>query len=365
VSRTLIQIVASLPPSFSGVGDYALGLACALRQDFGIDTLFLMGNTNWQGPERIKDFPVYKLAASSAGSLEATLESLRTTNGASSVLLQLSIYGYARRGCPFWLLAGLKRWRSNQRPNSRLVTMFHELYASGPPWGSAFWLSAAQKNICAGLTRLSDAAMTNLHVYQEELERFDPTKRGRIPVLAIPSNVGEPVTGDLDSRCRNMVVFGLAPLRNRTYKTHMFALQQACQQLGITEIHDVGTPIDGVPDCVGDVPILKHGQMEASDLSSLLSHSMAGFLNYGPGLLSKSSVFGAYCAHRLLPVTPEDLRSEANGIVCGVHYYCAAGMPTCEPTASNAQRIADAAWDWHQGHSSKRHARVVAEALGS
>jgi len=359
----LIQIVPALPPVINGVGDYALTLARLLRQDFGLDTQFLVGNDNWQGPDEIDDFRVSKLPSRSARDLEVLLDSLRTTTGSSSVLLHLSIYGYALRGCPFWLLEGLKRLKS-KRPDSRLVTMFHELYAFGPPWSSAFWLSLAQQKICAGVTQLSDAAVTNICQFREKIERFDSTKRQRIPVLAIPSGIGELLVPlDLDSRCKSMVIFGQAPLRNRTYKTQMSTLQQACQRLGITEIHDVGPPIDGLPDRVGNVRITKHGAMNAPELSSLLSNSVAGFLSYYPGCLAKSSVFAAYCAHRLVPVAPIDNRSDADGIASGIHYYCVEDSNGAGLGSPNAQSIADAAWNWYQGHSLKSHAREFASAL--
>lgn len=359
----LIQIVPSLPPVINGVGDYALTLAHLLRQDFGLDTQFLVGNDKWQGPEILDNFRVSKLPSRSARDLEVLLDSLRTTTDSSSVLLHLSVYGYALRGCPFWLLDGLKRFKS-KRPDSRLVTMFHELYAFGPPWSSAFWLSLAQQKICAGVSQLSDAAVTNLCRYRDRIERFDSTKRQRIPVLAIPSNVGEPlVPVDLDSRCKSMIVFGQPPLRNRTYKTQMSALQQACQRLGITEIHDVGAPIDGLPERVGNVRITKHGQMDASDLSSLLSNSVAGFLDYYPGYLAKSGVFAAYCAHRLTPVAPIDNRSDADGIASGIHYYSVQDNTGAALGSPNAQSIADAAWNWYQGHSLNSHAITFAEIL--
>ncbi|MFZ4728709.1 MAG: glycosyltransferase family 1 protein, partial [Pseudanabaena sp.] len=70
----------------------------------------------------------------------------------SPVLLHYVGYGYAKRGCPVWLVDGIQRWK-NLYPDRLLVTMFHELHASGtPPWTSSFWLSPLQKNL---VTRLA------------------------------------------------------------------------------------------------------------------------------------------------------------------------------------------------------------------
>jgi hypothetical protein len=363
MSRTLTQIVPALPPATNGVGDYALGLARIMRQDFGLNTVFVVGSDRWQGPDQVEDFRVSKLPARSAGNLEALLEAIQMTSSSSSVILQLSIYGYAARGCPIWLLEGLKRWKSKQ-PDSQLVTMFHELYASGPPWRSAFWLSILQQRICAHLARLSNIAVTNISLHRERLERFDSSKRERIPVLATPSNVGELLVST-NARAKKMVVFGLTALRKQTYESKMDALRQACQRLGITEILDVGAMFDGIPDHVGDIPVTKHGFMDPADLSSLLSSSLAGFLDYSAESLGKSGVFAAYCAHRLVPVVPvthDHGASEADGITCGVHYYNVEGNRE-HGFLPDIQSIADAAWTWYQGHSLRCHARTFADMI--
>jgi hypothetical protein len=363
MGRMIIQIVPALPSATSGVGDYALALARVMRRDFGLNTVFVVGGKAWRGPDEVDGFPVRKLAARSADNLEAVLDVGESTFGSSSVLLQLSGYGYAVRGCPFWLLQGLKQWRTKQ-PNSRLVTMFHELYAFGPPWKSAFWLSPAQRMVVAGIARLSDAAVTNIQQHRERLERFDPSKREKITVLAVPSNVGEPLeSDDLNARSKHMIVFGLPGSRDQMYRREMPALQRACQRFGISEVHDVGASFEGIPECVGDIQIRKHGLMSVSDLSVLLSRSTAGFVHDFPRCLGKSGVFASYCAHRLMPVTSSDCLSEADGIRCGTHYYSVDGKPESELTMADAQRIADAANEWYQGHRLQGHARVFALAL--
>src|SRR5689334_2919068 len=41
-------------------------------------------------------------------------------------------YGYQRRGCPVSLIRSLRSLRSSR--HFRMISVFHELYASGPPW---------------------------------------------------------------------------------------------------------------------------------------------------------------------------------------------------------------------------------------
>ena len=147
----IIQIVPKLPPSFNGVGDYALNLARQLRQDFEIETHFIVGDPYWQGGEMIEGFAVSQLAERSSKALTSLILQLSI----DKVVLHYAGYGYAPRGCPLWLVDGLKLWRK-QQIKRKLFTMFHELYAtSKKPWTSSFWLSPFQKKLTACLTQIS------------------------------------------------------------------------------------------------------------------------------------------------------------------------------------------------------------------
>lgn len=361
----MIQIVPALPPSTNGVGDYALGVAGAMRSEFGVDSQFVVGDPAWQGPREVEGFRVWKVAARSAEGLEETLlEAAR--GGEPRVLLQLSGYGYSGRGCPWWLMQGLRRWRARQK-DARLVTMFHELYVEAPPWQTSFWVSPAQKMVVKGLARRSDVALTNIQRYRDRLESFDPSKRGKVGALAVPSNVGEPLEpGELGRRGKSLVVFGQPGLRMKSYATQMAALQRACELLGISEVHDVGESYDGIPARIGALPVRRHGVLGARDFSLLLADCVAGFLTYPRAFLAKSGVFAAYSAHRLMPVLPSmpgDRRPDADGIVGGVHYFCVDGKRGGEVAAEQAQAIADAAWNWYRGHCVKSHARAFTGAL--
>jgi len=136
----ILQIVPQLPPAINGLGDYSLNLAIQLRSDYKIESSFLVGSTDWQGPNEIDNFPVAHVSNSTSKEL------LREISNHSIILLHYVGYGYARKGCPFWLLKGIKNWKLND-PANKLITLFHEVAASGPPWKSVFWLSKIQKHI--------------------------------------------------------------------------------------------------------------------------------------------------------------------------------------------------------------------------
>jgi hypothetical protein len=313
----LVQIVPHLPPTYEGVGAYAAALAGAL----GGETRFLVGDPAWSGGESgARAVPARTAADLRAGIAEA-----------DTVFLHYANYGYQRRGCPEWLVAGLEGWRG------RLVTLFHEVWASGPPWRSSFWLRPTQRRLAAALARRSEALATTLEVYAGRLR---PWARGReIAVLPVFSTVGEPAAAPpFAERARRLVVFGGAGVRSRTYGRFLPELAKAARALAVEEIWDVGPPLP-VPAAVGGVPLRPLGVLPAGEVSGILLASAAGFLAYPPPYLPKSTIFAAYCAHGLLPVCAWD-RHPAGG----VPYWTADG-------AGDPPATAAAARGWYAGHA--------------
>ncbi|MGB3494895.1 MAG: hypothetical protein WBA57_19350, partial [Elainellaceae cyanobacterium] len=148
----LIQIVPTLPPSIGGVGDYAHCLAVQLAQNFQLKTHFLVS-----GQTRLGDFYDQRYTANAIDCTKtALLEKLDTCSDSTSVVLLHYVgYGYSKYGTPTWLIDGLNTWK-RKYPSARLVTMFHEIAASGPPWKRAFWSSGMQKHLAKRLVQTSD-----------------------------------------------------------------------------------------------------------------------------------------------------------------------------------------------------------------
>ena len=327
----VVQIVPRLPPPAEGVGSFALALAEALQRH-GIASRHA--------------------AAADPGTLAAALAAAGADR---PVLLHYAGYGYQPRGCPTWLVTGLRDWK---RRGGRLVTVFHEVYASGPPWRSSFWLSPLQRRLAAELARLSDGMVTSLEIYRRLLSRLVPEKEAE--VLPVFSTVGEPASvPPLAERRRRLVVFGGPGARARAYGPLASQLAAACRDLCIEEICDVG-PAAGSPAPPGPVPVRRLGEMAAGELSGLLLGSLAGFSTYPAPFLGKSTVFAAYCAHGLLPVcaaTPprgnqDDLRTPP---------FWPAGMGPAAP--GELQATADRARAWYAGHGIERHAARVRDLL--
>src|SRR5438477_1557297 len=199
----LIQIVPRLPPAIDGLGDYAFYLAKQLRDDYEIDSHFIVGNPQWKNEQAI-EFPAQRVGERSSACLREILQSSKSI---SSVLLHYVGYGYAKRGCPFWLIQALDQWK--REPGRRLVTVFHELYAFGPPWSSSFWTSPFQKLLARRLAIISDQCVTPMRMYARILEKLCHRFPNRVMSMPVFSNVGEPSdVGPLRERKNQIVVFG-------------------------------------------------------------------------------------------------------------------------------------------------------------
>ena len=346
---TVIAIVPRLPPAIDGVGDYALNLARQLRKDFNIHTHFIVGNSTWQGAAEIEGFTVSQITDNSATTLVTLLSSYHCS---SPVLLHYVGYGYAQRGCPLWLVDGLQRWKS-LHPKSNLVTMFHELYASGPPWTSSFWLSPLQKSLAVRLTQLSDRCTSSKQLYADIITQISQGKHNQVLFLPVFSTVGEPekLPPDLSERQQRLVIFGGVSKRARVYKQSQKVVNYVCQRLNIQEIYDIGTPTGITPSFIGKVPILEIGKQPAHKVGDILTNSIAGFSDYNPDFLAKSTIFAAYCAYRLLPINAKGSVAIIDGIEAGKHYW----VPDIDRNdlgdQFNWQTIADHSFDWYQKHN--------------
>jgi hypothetical protein len=338
----IVQIVPRLAPPFEGVGSFAQGLAGALLDGPGIASHLLAAGPGAPG------------TAPDARALAARLE---REAGADPVLLHYVGYGYQPRGCPRWLVDGLAAWKAGG--SRRLVTLFHEVYASGPPWRSSFWLSPAQRRLAARLSALSDGRVTSLALYRRALLRQQPGLD--VAVLPVFSTVGEPAAvSPLAARAHRMVIFGGAGVRARAYQRQAQGLAEACRALGLDEVWDVGPPGNAAPPAeVAGRPLRRLGELPAAQVHALLGESLAGFVAYPPRFLAKSTVFAAYCAHGMLPLcgalAPDDDEDDE------VPPFW---QPNRQPAApEELQALTDQARTWYRSHTAAVHAALYRELL--
>jgi hypothetical protein len=360
----LLSVVPRLPPAIDGVGDYALSLARQLRKDFGIKTHFIIGDPAWAGDSSVETFPISRVSERSAANLLSNLTNcLEPVYG---VLLHYVGYGYARRGAPTWLVNGLEKWHKHS-DKARLLTMFHEVYASGPFWTSSFWLSSLQKRLAARLTLLSDTCHTSRQGYAEILRELSRNKHSSIATLPMFSSIGEPEETPipLKDRKRRLVVFGSRHSRLRVYEKSLSSLKYVCRALAIEEIFDVGPPVgSSIVSQVDGVPVVQTGQRQAAEISDILSDSIAGFFEYNPAFLAKSTIFAAYSAHRMLPVSASCAFVQVDGLEAGIHYW-ATNSHKKILSLIDRQQIADNAYAWYQTHKLSEHVKTFAGIMGA
>ncbi|BAY60605.1 hypothetical protein NIES22_06640 [Calothrix brevissima NIES-22] len=356
---SVMSIVPRLPPAIDGVGDYALNLALQLRKDFNIQTYFVVGNSKWNGAAEIEGFPVRQVSDRSPDALLSLLSSDRS----SSILLHYVGYGYAQRGCPVWLVDGLQRWK-NLFPKRSLVTMFHEIAASGPIWTSSFWLSSLQKSLAARLAQMSERCITSKQSYGELLYQLNRTQQTEITCLPVFSNIGEAeYLPNLAERSQRLVVFGSRNARLQVYNQCLKALKETCQSLNIQEILDIGVPTGLELSEIYSIPIIEKGVDKAEEISKNLADSIAGFLNFPPpAYLAKSTIFAAYCAHRLIPCMVISSKLPIDGLEKGKHYWSNDDHSN-ELRLIQGQNIADNAYTWYQTHSLPVQAKIFMENL--
>lgn len=352
----LIQIVPELPPAVGGIGDHAVGLASKLL-GLGIGTVFVLPDRRRRSPraEHSREASSVAHVAPSPGALAERLDALRS----DALLLHYSGYGYARRGAPVWLVRGLQRWKAGG-PGRRLVVMFHELWAGGPPWTSSFWIGPVQRALAAGLLRLADAYLTSTDLYALRLRRLAP-HRAAAAVLPVPSNIGEP--GDLppfESREPLAVVFGQPATRARVYR-HLDAFLPALAAAGIEGLLDIGPPLDTRAAIRPAASVTRCGYLEPASASDAMRRARFGLLDYPLDFAAKSGAFAAYAAHGLVPLIRGAAGLGGDGISHGLNL-----VRTSQPIAelrSRAPRIAAAAQGWYREHRLERAAACFARAL--
>ncbi len=376
----VVHVAPLLPPQNSGVGDYAMLVGRRMEEIGGVRCAYVVAGQiafdetgdsphvrNVSGrcdPQALWQAVAELKAAEQKHSTAAAQRNVTSrTDGGVSVVLNYSGYGYEPNGCPSWLVDAL---RSRPAWVERVVTYFHELYATGLPWQRAFWYSSAQRRITAQIARASDAIITNCAEFARWLEVQSGRPSGSVLSLPVPSNVGEPE--DLpafDSRCRRAVAFGGVRSKRFALNDDAPRIARFLQRLGITELHDIGSqcPIDRRAFEGAGVAVHELGYLEASEVSRALCGSRIGFLDYPLRAVAKSGVFAAYAAHGVVPLLRDTDTRSFDRVTIGDQ---ALALPTADglaPSCAQLQRLSEAVRTWYSIGSSKRHAETLLQQI--
>jgi len=361
-NRRLIQVVPRLLPGRCGISDHAVTLASELKTSYGISAAFVVLNSD----ER-SDLPYPTLRCAPDQLLNACV----ALSGSSSaaMLVHLSGYGYAANGAPTLLADALEQVRADSR--FPIAVFFHELFAGGMPWTSAFWYAWRQKKAYRRIAEVCDLAVTNAHVFADWLEREMALSSVRqsislsasaVQCLPVFSLAGEPEhLAGIAQRDRVMAVFGLAGTRQRAYR-ELPGLGDLLDQLGIQKILDIGPECEA-PCQVNGIPLKRMGVLAATEIDRLLSQIAFGYLAYPPNCLAKSGVFAAYSAHGVIPVIARDFQKEFDGLRDGVHLLSPQTARTKSP--AGLEKCSRAVWRWYRGHRLHDHAAIYDRWLGA
>jgi hypothetical protein len=360
--KTILQIVPKTPGSFDGVGDYALTVARKLRQLFGYETIF--ASRDWAR------------SASAAGFEVRPLED-RGTNRLSAaefdhVILHYVNYGYQARGIPFALVRMVRELRQNCRGG--FLTIFHELYASGPPWTSPFWLQPLQKRIAGTIAQLSSACLVSSEGSLRQLRRIASDAKGI--VHPVPSNFGEPDISPDQIRQRDAhrwTICGGTALIERSLKSFREVRQRIPAEIAPRQLSVFGgNDSSSVRSLLLELGIgadYRPG-IASAEASSILSASSFLWLDYfdRPDVplefVLKSTAFAAASAHGVIPIFPH--RSSEISVggdrLPGPFFVEPDSLEL--PAPDDRAKVAERYYGWYQRHASSDHlARGIGRAL--
>ena len=359
--KRILQIVPHVPGTLDGVGDHALRLAEALFDEDDMRTTFLVAaSTSVQEKD---GFEI--LSGFSNESFESVAPSMH------HVILHYSNYGLGHRGMPFELRRFAQRLRRSLP--GKWITMFHELYASGPPWRSAFWTRPFQVKIARDLMDLSDACFVSNRVIGDEIRRYDSGKP--VHQVAIMSNLGEPHLTEFASRSPGCwAVCGGTKLLQRSLRTFLERKHAIPEAFRPERLYAIGGRRDArIEDLLREnteMPVSYHPEVSAEAASEILEQCRFGWLDYygagkvWPGLIFKSATVGAYCAHGVIPVfAHEEGKIIFEGDSFPGPFGVSGGNPRF-PQPGEVAKIAAEIYAWYQKHASSHHtAEVYAKAL--
>jgi hypothetical protein len=304
MKANLLQILPRAPGTFDGVGEYARILACGLRDRHGINSVFAARDTGSR-PEvdAFRIFPLQRLA-----------EARRCAGSCKAVILHYVNYGFENRGVPIALLSALKSLR--RECGGALLVVFHELFASGPPWRSEFWLRPVQKKIARQIALLADARLVSCESMRAQLERL--TRNGSAIVQPVTSSWGEPRRDESQLRERDphcWIISGGTALLERSLKSFLKIVSRIPSEVAPRKLFVVGGANNPHVRALLNAPASFTAEyfpaIEPEAAAPMFSAAAFGWMDYFSSrgvpadVLLKSSTFLGLCAHGVTTVLPQ------------------------------------------------------------
>ena len=296
----LLHILPQAPPAVCGIAEYSSLLAKKMKEEHDIHSTFLAAGTRRGSPQTPGPFRCFSLPDLTASGLATWMSS--HSSEFDAVVLHVSPYGYQKRAIPFWLASAWKQIsRSKKRPV--LMSMFHELYASGPITTSTFWLQPFQKVILRGLARASDVMRTNRQPYAEWLKGIPGLSRPEVTVMPVFSNFGEPQNlPPLRQRPEAMILFSSGIHGGGTPSEAVSRATRLCVRFGLKTLHIIGGPKPELAEVDG-ICLRHQAFVPTAEASDLFLQCRMAYTGYHPLYFGKSTIMAAFAAHGLAVIT--------------------------------------------------------------
>lgn len=358
--RKVIHLVPRWGQGPDGVRDYVALVAECMAANYQAECLILAASGKNEAAEG-----VIILDERNETCLAGSLARLTVDAGISAVVLHFAGYGYQKRGLPVWLLRGLQRFR-RQHMHVRIITLFHELFANGKPWTSAFWTSLPQRAIVRGLLRLTDVPFVTNAECKDIVVRWLPVSDNLIH-MPVFSNVGEPTNCSLACEREQLaVIFGLQTTVERLLRRDA-ELAAVLKSLKVKEVFDIGPRKAKLPSDIGGVPVTTLGALPAAKISAVLSRARFGFIDYPVRLIGKSGVFAAYASHGVIPIMfyerPMERRRTDEEEEQKGYFVSSLAVPQISGSLDRLDMTQGRVLDWYCAHSIQRHADALCAAI--
>jgi hypothetical protein len=339
-NNATLLIAPQYPPAINGLGDYAARLGQGLT-----NAGYTVHYAGLPQPTPVTVQPYWSLQANGTH-----LPQLVQQQQIHTVILNYSGYGYQRKGVPLWLVTALTKVK---QMGVKILIFFHELYANGPLWTSAFWLHQAQKKIFKALYRLTDAAFCSNGRMAALITEATSDKGQKNTCIGLFSNIPEPnQLMRWEQKQPRLLVFGHPAMRLQTYEV-LSQYTHHWLQLGISEIIDIGVSAEAMQIPQLPVPIKFLGVLTAEQISVELQQARFGAMVYPDALLGKSGVLAAYLSHGLFVWNGfKTAQRSEDGLVAGEHYW---QLQKPVPNSVSLEKIAKQGSEWYYRHNYQQH----------
>jgi hypothetical protein len=310
-----IQIVPRLPPHICGIGDYAVTAAQNILEHDRIPTVFIKTDNHFPSEETVAGFPVIEVTTHSSQALLAALAVANPQQDTPEwVLIQYEFYQFHPKGCPAWLINGLKQWKKGAS-HRKIAVMFHEVYTYTIPRRREILLRPYQMHLVKTLIRLSDACFTSNPLVMPDIKRM--ARHNTTQFAPVYSNFGEPSLSaqQLQAKdARRWVIAGSTPRLQRSFSTFLDQLSKLPPELFPAHLDLIGgnenPEIRALMSKTLPFTIDYYPEVTHEFASSLLTKASFSFIDYFndktqrfyPGLVFKSGTFAANSAHGVVTI---------------------------------------------------------------